>query len=104
MADESEMLTKLKRRLSITGTDKDDLLNDLIDEATAYVCGYTGRVEVPTLLEPAVIWIAAAAYNQLGLEGEKSHAEGAVSQSIELMPQHLKNLLNMYRVAKVVDT
>ena len=97
------MLDKLKRRLGITDETKDDLLGDLIDEATAYVCGYTGRVEVPTLLEPAVIWLAAAAYNQLGLEGEKSHSEGAVSQSIDLMPQHLKNLLNMYRVAKVGD-
>ena len=98
------MLEKLKRRLGITETDQDALLTDLIAEATAYVCGYTGRVEVPALLEPAVVWMAAAAYNQMGLEGEKSHAEGAVSQSIELMPQHLKNLLNMYRVAKVVDT
>ena len=98
------MLETLKRRLGITGTDKDDLLTDLIAEATAYVCGVTGRVEVPALLEPAVVWMAAAAHNQIGLEGEKSHSEGAVSQSIELMPPHLKNLLNMYRVAKVVDT
>jgi hypothetical protein len=97
------MLEKLKRRLGITGSTQDLLLADLIEEATAYVCGYTGRAEVPALLEPAVVWLAAAEYNQMGLEGEKSHSEGAVSQSIELLPGHLKNLLNMYRIAKVGD-
>ena len=95
------MLEKLKRRLGVTGTEKNDLLTDLINDATAYVCGYTGRGELPTALDPAVVWLAAADYNQLGLEGEGSHSEGGVSHSINLMPDHLKALLSMYRIAKV---
>jgi hypothetical protein len=95
------MLDTLKRRLGITGTEKDDLLEDLLNEAQAYVKGYTNRAEIPALLEPALVWFAAAAYNQLGLEGEKSHSEGGVSHSVDLLPQHLKDLLNQYRLAKV---
>ena len=95
------MLEKLKRRLGITGTGKDALLNDLIADASAFVCGYTGRAELPALLEAAVVWLAAAEYNQLGLEGEKSHSEGAVSHSIDLFPERLRQQLNAHRVGKV---
>ncbi len=95
------MLEKLKRRLGITGTDKDALLNDLIADASAFVRSYTGRADVPVLLEAAVVWLAAADYNQLGLEGEKSHSEGAVSHTIDMFPPRLRQQLNMYRVGKV---
>ena len=95
------MLDKLKRRLGITGAEKDPLLNDLIADASAFVCSYTGRTDIPVLLEAAVVWLAAADYNQLGLEGEKSHSEGAVSHMIDMFPPRLRQQLNMYRVAKV---
>ncbi len=97
------MLEKLKRRLGITGTDKDALLNDLIEDAETFVKGDTGRAEVPALCIPVVLYLAAGSYNQLGLEGEKSHSEGGISITLETLPQHLRSLLNRCRVAKVGD-
>jgi len=97
----AELLDKLKRRLKITGTDSDALLTDMIEDAENYVKGYTGRDAVPALCTPAVLDLAAGAYNQLGLEGEKSHSEGGISVSLEALPEHMKQLLNRYRIGVV---
>lgn len=97
----AELLEKLKRRLGIITTDKDALLTDLVEDAETYVKGYTGQAEVPALCIPVVIYLAAGAYNQLGLEGEKSHSEGGVSISLEALPTHLRRLLDAHRIGKV---
>ena len=95
------MLDDLKLRLGLSDTSKDSLLNSILTSASVYVKSYTGRKTIPAALEPAVVWIAAAEYNQLGLEGESSHTEGQVHQTIDLMPKHIRDIMNMYRVVKV---
>ena len=95
------MLDRLKRRLSLEGSDKDELLDDLLEASENWVKGYTGRIRRPLLLDGVVIELAAGAYNRLGIEGEASHSEGGVSMSLDGLPKHLATLLDMYRLAKV---
>jgi len=95
------MLDLLKRRLSLTESDKDELLEDLLEASEGWVKGYTGRTRRPLLLDGVVVELAAGAYNRLGLEGEGSHSEGGVSMRLDGLPKHLATLLDMYRLAKV---
>ena len=94
-------LEKLKRRLNVTDTDRDALLGDLLEDAEAFVLGYTGRKRLPDELKGVVVETAAASYNLLGLEGAASHAEGGVSATVDLLPKQMKAQLDMYRIAKV---
>ena len=94
-------LEKLKRRLNVTDTDRDALLGDLLEDAEAFVLGYTGRKIMLDELKGVVVELAAASYNLLGLEGAASHAEGGVSATVDLLPKQMKAQLDMYRIAKV---
>ena len=94
-------LEKLKRRLNVTETDRDALLDDLLEDAEAFVLGYTGRKSLPDELKGVVVETAAASYNLLGLEGASSHAEGGVSATVDLLPKQMKAQLDRYRIAKV---
>ena len=94
------MLEKLKRRIP-DATD-DALLRNLLSDAERYILAYTGREELPEALEGLVIELAAILYNRLGMEGETAHSEGGVSWSAELLPEHLRRVMNPYRLAKAV--
>ena len=94
------MLAKLKRRLPDA---KDEpLLNDLLEEAGAFICAYTGRKNVPEALGDAQVRIAAMLYNRMGMEGERSHGEGGVTRTAEALPGDLKSWLNGWRLARAV--
>ncbi len=95
---ENLQLTKLKRR--IPGADS-DLLQDMLDDAEAYILAYTGQPTLPDGLLSAQLRIAAARYNALGLEGQSAHSEGGVSVSVDQLPPDLQAELNRYRLAKV---
>lgn len=95
MAD--TQLDKLKRR--VPGADP-ALLQDMLDDAQAFILAYTGQAELPGNLLPAQLTIAAAKYNGLGLEGQSAHSEGGVSVSIDALPPALQAELNRYRLAK----
>lgn len=96
------MLDKLKRRLNVTAADKDALLEDLLEDAEAFVLGYTGRTCLPAMLAGLVVEVAAGSYNLLGLEGAATHSEGGVSATVELLPPRMHAMLDMYRVGKVL--
>ena len=53
-------LEKLKRRLNVTDTDRDALLGDLLEDAEAFVLGYTGRKSMLDELKGVVVELAAA--------------------------------------------
>lgn len=97
----TEHLARLKRRLQLTSDEKDELLQDLLEDAKNLVKGCTGRKTLPVLLDGVIVELAAGVYNHLGLEGETSHSEGGVSQGIDGLPKHLKSMLDMYRIGKV---
>ena len=94
------MLAKLKRRLPDA---KDEpLLNDLLEEAGAFICAYTGRKNVPEALGDAQVRIAAMLYNRMGMEGERSHGEGSVTRTAEALPEDLRKWLNAWRKAQTI--
>lgn len=95
------MLDRLKRRLNLAATDKDALLNDLLEDARQFVLSYTGRQALPDALCGVVVEIAAGSYNLLGLEGVASHSEGGVSDTLDMLPPRLRAVLNSWRVAHV---
>jgi len=97
------MLDRLKRRLALPDPDRDELLDDLLEDAENMVRGYTGRPKRPLPLDGVVIELAAGSYNRLGLEGQTSQSEGGVSFGIDGLPKHLKSLLDMYRLVRVGD-
>lgn len=94
------MLAKLKRRLPDAADDA--LLNDLLDEAGAFIRAYTCRDGIPPELEDAQVKIAAIAFNRMGMEGESAHSEGGVSRTADALPEDLKSWLNRWRLAKTV--
>ena len=96
------MLNRLKRRLNLKGNEQDALLDDLLEDAMDFVLGYTGRKTLPAGLMGVVVEIAAIDYNRLGLEGAASHAEGGVSDTIDLLPSRMRAQLDMYRVGRVL--
>ena len=78
MADHA-LLGKLKTRLpDVTGTDEDELLNDLLAEAEAQACAIADVATLPETHNFIVVRLASIEYRQLGLEGEKSHSEEIV--------------------------
>ena len=96
-----DKLAVLKRRLSLTA-EEDALLCDLIGDAEMYVVAYTGRAAIPLELEGTVVELAAIQYNRLGMQGESSHQEGSISITVDSLPDRIRQLLNRYRLARVV--
>jgi len=94
------MLARLKRR--IPDAQSDALLTDLLEDAGRMILAYTGRTELPPLLEGAQIEIAAMLYNRMGMEGESVHAEGSVSRTADSRPEYIRRQLNPWRLAKAV--
>lgn len=94
------MLARLKRRIPDAADEA--LLQDLLDEAEAFLLAYIHRGELPEELSDAQVRVAAMLYNRMGMEGEKEHAEGGVSRTAEMLPEDLKRWLNAWRLAKTV--
>jgi len=96
------VLERLKRRLELTDSSRDALLEDLLEDALSAALAYTGRSELPAALEGAVCELAAASFHLLGLEGVSAHAEGSVSESVDGLPPRVRAVLDMYRVGRVM--
>lgn len=95
----------LKLRLGIEGVEKDPLLLTLLDSAKNYILSYTGRKEDSWLaiFDDLQIKIASVDYNKLGIENLSSQSEGSISNSyIDGYPKDITNILNKYRVCRVV--
>lgn len=83
-----EEKTKAIERLKIlTGNNDEKLIGVLIDEAEAFVLGYTNRTRLVTGLEKAVRDLAVIALNRLGTEGETGRSEGGESYSFDNAPR-----------------
>lgn len=93
-------LEKLGRRLP--DASDEELLNDLLAQAGAFIRSYTHRDAVPDALEDAQVELAAVLFNRMGMEGESSHSEGGVSRATEGLPEGLRRWLNAWRLAKTV--
>lgn len=94
------MLEKLKRRIPDAADDA--LLTDLIEDAGKFICAYTGRTEVPEVLQGAQIALAALFFNRMGMEGELRHDEGSAQRTVEMLPEDIRRQLNPFRVSRAV--
>jgi len=93
---------KLKLGIAEDDDSQDDLIILLLSEASSEVLGYTNRKTILPDMLPIVRDIAVIRYNQMGVEGELSRAEGGVSRSFaDDIPKALKHRLNNYRLGKV---
>lgn len=76
------MLETLKMLLGFTDDEsRDELLNKLIDLATARLKLLLGGIEPPEELEYIIIDVAAARFNRIGSEGLSSHSVEGESQT-----------------------
>jgi len=82
------ILDSVKLRIGLTDTMQDNLLNELIEDATARVLAYINQDGVVNQTVPdAVTWvikdIVVKMYNRIGDEGKQSGTEGNVSNTLE---------------------
>ena len=78
---EKTQLDKLKRRLGISDTTQDDLLNDLLEDAQSYFIAITGASTVDTRYEFIINDVTAKLYNRKGSEGMESESVDGYSTS-----------------------
>jgi hypothetical protein len=96
-------LDSVKLRIGLTDTMQDDLLNELIEDATARVLAYINQDGVVNQTVPdAVTWVVkdvvVKMYNRVGDEGKTSSGEGNVSNSWEAIDlSKYADALDVYR-------
>ena len=78
---EKTQLDKLKRRLGISDTTQDDLLNDLLEDAQSYFIAITGASTVESRYEFIINDVTAKLYNRKGSEGMESESVDGYSTS-----------------------
>lgn len=103
MTDE-EKVKAIERLKILTGNNDEKLIGVLIDEAEAFVLGYTNRIKLVTGLEKAVRDLAVIALNRLGTEGETGRSEGGESYSFDNAPRQIYDVLNRFRLALLSRT
>ena len=97
------ILDSIKLRIGLADTMQDNLLNDLIDDATARVLTYINQDGIVNQNVPdAVAWvikdIVVKMYNRIGDEGKKASGEGNVSNSWEAIDlSNYADALDVYR-------
>lgn len=98
----SDLLERLKRRLSLEGAEHDELLCDLLADAHALMLTYMNRTELPEALIPALLRLSCMLYNRLGMEGESHRSEGSLSMTVDSLPQEIIAQLTPYRLMRTV--
>lgn len=77
-----------------------DLLSQLVDDASEYVAAYTNRTCLPDQILKQVGDLAIVYYNRAGAEGDSSRSEGGESYSFEASPEYIFSVLRNYRLAR----
>ena len=78
---EKTQLDKIKRRLGISDTEQDDLLQDLLEDAQSYFIAITGAITVDPRYEFITNDVTAKLYNRKGSEGMESESVDGYSTS-----------------------
>ena len=94
-------MTELEKLKKLTGEKDDELLQILVEDATAWVLAYTNRTRLVSGLDKTVRDLAVIALNRMGTEGEKSRSEGGESYTFEDATKQIYDTLNRYRLARV---
>jgi hypothetical protein len=92
------MLTQVKMLLGIQDTEKDSLLNYLIDSCCDEATAFCNLPEFDDRLEPVVVKMVVFNYNRLGSEGVATQSFSGVSESFtEGYPLEVLNHLRKFR-------
>lgn len=96
------MINKIKVLLGLTDSNKDDLLNVLIEQATEEAITYTHNESISDL-STAIIKMVVYNYNRLGTEGVDSEGYSGVSFSYSAdYPESIIRTLKAKRRVRVL--
>ena len=97
------MLEIIKNLLGITTTDKDELIQILIDQAQDEVLDYTHNPKALEYLQTTIQKMVVYNYNRLGTEGLDSESYNSASYSYSgSYPESFYNSMKAYRKVQVV--
>lgn len=94
------MANTVERIMKKTGLDEDSA-KELLEDAEAWILGYTNRKRLPAALEPVQRELAIIAFNRDGTEGESARSEAGESYTFNDIPEHIYAVLNRFRLARV---
>ena len=94
-------MTELEKLKKLTGEKDDELLQVLLEDATAWVLAYTNRTRLVSGLDKTVRDLAVIALNRMGAEGEAARTGSGESYTFEDAPKQVYDVLNRYRLARV---
>ena len=94
-------MTELDKLKKLTGEKDDELLQILVEDATAWVLAYTNRTRLVSGLDKTVRDLAVIALNRMGTEGEAARTGSGESYTFSDAPRQIYDVLNRYRLARV---
>lgn len=94
-------MTELEKLKKLTGEKDDELLQILMEDATAWVLAYTNRTRLVSGLDKTVRDLAVIALNRIGTEGEASRTGSGESYTFDDAPRQIYDVMNRYRLARV---
>ena len=94
-------MTELEKLKKLTGEKDDELLQILVEDATAWVLAYTSRTRLVSGLDKTVRDLAVIALNRMGTEGEAARTGSGESYTFSDAPRQIYDVLNRYRLARV---
>ena len=94
-------MTELEKLKKLTGEKDDELLQILVEDATAWVLAYTNRTRLVSGLDKTVRDLAVIALNRMGTEGEAARTGSGESYTFSDAPRQIYDVLNQYRLARV---
>lgn len=94
-------MTELEKLKKLTGEKDDQLLQILVEDATAWVLAYTNRTRLVSGLDKTVRDLAVIALNRMGTEGEAARTGSGESYTFSDAPRQIYDVLNRYRLARV---
>lgn len=94
-------MTELEKLKKLTGEKDDELLQILMEDATAWVLAYTNRTRLVSGLDKTVRDLAVIALNRMGTEGESARTGSGESYTFNDAPRQIYDVLNRYRLARV---
>lgn len=94
-------MTALEQLKKLTGESDEELLSLLLENSADAILGFTNRKLLPLNLVKTQIKWALITYNRMGMEGESSRNEGAISQSFIEIPEEILSVLKNNRLARI---
>lgn len=94
-------MTELEKLKKLTGEKDEELLQILMEDATAWVLAYTNRTRLVSGLDKTVRDLAVIALNRMGTEGEAARTGSGESYTFDDAPKQVYDVLNRYRLARV---